>query len=152
MSDLNHWFPEEWEFQEQIAHSDFTAALPKKLLANPHGPTAYIGHLDNALLHGFDDPNDPGAIDSGSPRIAPFLTCVEKILGAHTVSEALNDMNAKYTKQAATIMRLNDQLQRENIKYWEYAAQLSDAFLTGVDARNFLLMGDPACAAKINQH
>ena len=148
MSDLNHWFPKGWKFEQQIAHDDFTAALPKKLLANPHGPVAYVGHLDNALLHGFENPDNPGAVKL-NPRLEPFYKCVQKIMLAHTVSEAMNDMNEKYSKQAAIIMRLNDQLKRGDIEDREYATQLSDAFLAGIDARNFLLMGDPACFASM---
>jgi len=147
MSDLNHWFPQNWGFPQQIAHDDFTSALPKKLLAHKRGPIAYIGHLDNALLHGFDDPDNPGT-DIQSPRIVPFLSCVEKILSSHSVSEAMNDMNEKYSSQAVKIMRLNDDHQKKDIEDSVYFTQLSDAFLTGIDARNFMLMGDPACFVK----
>lgn len=56
-SDFSHW---DVGYPETTAPEDFVAALPRSLLAHPRGPIAYIGHVDTAWLHGFDDPDDPG--------------------------------------------------------------------------------------------
>ena len=56
------------------APADFIASLPQKLIAHPRGPIIYIGHVDVALLHGFDDPAIAG-LEGGSdfPHITAGL-------------------------------------------------------------------------------
>ena len=54
-----HWLQEPTLNSER----DFVAALPKRLLAHPRGPIAFVGHVDTAWFHGFDDPNNPLTVE-----------------------------------------------------------------------------------------
>ena len=87
-----HWLGD----PELNSPSDFVAALPMKLLAHPRGPIAYVGHLDLAWLHGFNDPDDPHILDRWHPRIAPFVKAVDTLLQVRPVGLAMDDMNKKY--------------------------------------------------------
>ena len=71
-SDFMHWLGQ----PALNAEADFVAALPKRLLAHPRGPIAYIGHVDTAWLHGFDDPDSPLILDAYHERLRPFITAL----------------------------------------------------------------------------
>lgn len=83
-SGFSHWHP---AIRKVNAKADFVAALPKKLLSHPRGPIAYVGHLDVALLHGFDDPDNPIPLEGPwHPRIAPFKKALDLLLGVNPMA------------------------------------------------------------------
>ena len=133
------------------AKQDFVAALPKKLLAHPHGPIGFVGHLDIALLHGFEDPNNPGtAQDPWHARVAPFTNAVRNLLNVNPVGFALRDMNRRYNELNQNLTTFFDQLQRREIKVDATAQQrLTDTFLSRSDAQNYLIFGDPGARLRI---
>lgn len=53
----------------------FVAALPTRLLADPDGPLAVIGHLDPGFVHSFSDPQGAG----GERRVKLYKT-IESLL------------------------------------------------------------------------
>jgi len=81
---------------EQLAERDFIAALPKRLLAHPRGPIAFIGHLDTAFLHGFADASQPHTLDRWHARIAPFKKAVDRLLGVQPSGLAMEGINERY--------------------------------------------------------
>jgi hypothetical protein len=133
------------------AKQDFVAALPKKLLAHPHGPIGFVGHLDIALLHGFEDPNNPGtAQDPWHVRVAPFTNAVRNVLQLNPVGFAMRAMNRRYNELNQNLTTFFDQLQRRAVQVDAVMQQrLVDTFLSRSDAQNYLIFGDPGARLRL---
>ncbi|MBN1274368.1 MAG: hypothetical protein JXB26_19070 [Candidatus Aminicenantes bacterium] len=145
-SDFMHWMGE----NTFNAHEDFIAALPKKLLAHPHGPIAFIGHVDTAWLHGFDDPNNPYITGQCHPRISPFINALEMLLDLQPMGIALADMNKRYDICNALLTNTFDRMQKGLVqKTKEFREQLINTFITRSDAQNYMIFGDPAAHLRI---
>ncbi len=148
-SDFAHWDPQ--LANAFNAQADFVAALPKKLLAHPRGPILFIGHLDVALLQGFEDAENPGtAQDPWHARAEPFYRAVSDLLQVNpagiamgTLTQRSNDLNQRLTKTF-------DNLQRGKLKSNdELQEKLADLFLRRNDAQNYMIFGDPAARLRI---
>jgi hypothetical protein len=148
MSDFAHWdLP---EIPPVNASEDFVASLPKRLLAHPHGPVAFVGHVDVALLHGFDDPEAPEIIERWHSRLAPFRRAVERLLGRQPVGYAMADLNDRYSRTSAQLANTFDRLQKQTLKLTpEVHARLADAFLVRNDAQNYIVLGDPGASVRV---
>jgi len=145
-SEYSFWFGEE----PLVFASDFVAALPKRLLAHPKGPIAFIGHMDTALLHAFDDPNSPEIATRMHPRMSPFIRAVETLLKVQPVGLSMEDMNKRYDLGNATLTSTFDLLERGKIERTpQVMARLADTFLTRSDAQNYMVFGDPAARLNI---
>ncbi len=138
------------------ADEDFVAALPKRLLGHPRGPVAFVGHVDTAWLHGFDDPANPlpelGALYH--PRLEPFRTALdEALLERRPAGYALSDLAYRTALLSVNLADFFDGLQARgravaDITTAERRA-LADSFIRRNDAMFFLLLGDPAARARV---
>jgi hypothetical protein len=130
---------------EMNGHADFIAALPKRLLANPRGPVAFIGHADTAWLHGGDDPDSPQLTEPYDMRIAPFAQALNKLLRAEPVAHAMEDINQRYTVTNAQLSSVWDRLRRGRIQATSDSGRhLTSIFIARSDAQNYMVFGDPA--------
>jgi hypothetical protein len=147
-SDFAHWAP---QIAKVNAKADFVGAFPKKLLSHPRGPIAFVGHVDVAMLHGFDDPNNPIPLDGPwSPRIAPFKRSLDQMIGVNPMGIAMEDMNGRYNILNAQLTGLLDRLQRGKVKVnADFQERLVSSFLMRSDAQNYLIFGDPAAHLRI---
>lgn len=146
-SDYTHWLE---GVPKQYTDADFIAALPKKLLAHPHGPIAFIGHLDTAFLHGFADAEAPHTLDRWHKRIAPFVRAVNQLLGVQPSGLAMEDMHKRYSICNALITNTYDRQRRGKLKWdAELEARFLDTWITRSDAQNYMIFGDPAVRLRI---
>jgi hypothetical protein len=124
---------------------DFVAALPRKLASHPRGPVAYVGHVDLTWLHAFEDPDDVDSDAEWGPRMEPFVSAVERLLGPEPAGEAMEEMNKRYAAGNATLANIFDQQRRGPLpERPTFYRTLVKAFITRSDAQNQLLFGDPA--------
>lgn len=145
-SDFMHWLGN----PEINSKADFVASLPKKLLALPNGPVAFIGHLDTAWLHGFMDPALPELKERWDPRIAPFVRAVETLLQVQPGGLAMGPTNDKYNVTNAILSNVLDRMKRGTLEDTpEFQQRLSDTFITRSDAQNYMILGDPAARIRI---
>jgi len=145
-SDYSHWLDK----PELNCEQDFVAALPKKLLSHPRGPIAYVGHLDTAFLHGFDDPNNPYPAGRWHSRMSPFIKAVNGLLfDTQPIGLTMNEMNARYGIGNAQLSNFLDQVQRGKKTFEAYINWLVDTFITRSDAQNYMIFGDPAVRLRI---
>ncbi|MDM7935642.1 MAG: C25 family cysteine peptidase [Methanothrix sp.] len=135
-----------WELDPSLSYKTepFVAALPRRMIAHPRGPLAFIGHLDVAWLHGFDDPNDPDIQELWHPRMAPFVRAASILLEGLPVGLALVDMNKRYDLYNAKISTLLNGIKRGDVRPEDVAERLADAFINRSDAQNYMVYGDPA--------
>ncbi len=145
-SDFMHWIGSPGLNSKE----DFVAALPKRLLAHPRGPITFIGHVDTAWLHGFDDPNHPHLLERWHPRIAPYVNAVDTLLRVQPAGPAMAEMCKRYDIANAQLTGLVDRLKRGRLKEDdEFRARLASAFITRSDAQNYMILGDPAARLRI---
>ena len=146
-SDFMHWLGQ----PELNSKADFIAALPKKLLAHPHGPIVYVGHVDTAWLHGFDDPDNPFIFEKWDPRIAPFVFALNTLLKeVNPVGMALAEMNKRYDVNNAILTSALDRLKRKKMHITsDFYSKIADVFINRNDAQNYMVFGDPAVRLRI---
>jgi hypothetical protein len=146
-SDFMHWLGQE----EINAKADFVAALPKHLLAHPRGPIAFVGHVDTAWLHGFDDPNQPFPLEVWDKRISPFVQALNRLLTVEPVGRAMGTMNERYSTTNAILTGTYDKLQRGRMQPTpEFWSKLAETFITRSDAQNYMVFGDPGARVRIS--
>lgn len=149
-SDFTHWMGNGVE-KKQLVKEDFVSAIPKRLLANPRGPVAFIGHVDTAWLHGFVDPRDPEVVGRWSPRLAPFKHAVELLLAIQPPGVAMNDFNKQYDIGNAILANYLDRMRRKMVRRSHKARQnLVDQVIRRNDAQNYMVFGDPAVRLRIS--
>jgi hypothetical protein len=146
-SDYAHWLE---GVPKQYTDADFVAALPKKLLARPQGPIAFIGHLDTAFLHGFADAEAPHTLDRWHNRIAPFVKAVNQLLGVQPSGLAMEDMHKRYSICNALLTNTYDRQRRGKLKWSaELKTRFLDTWIIRSDAQNYMIFGDPAVRLRI---
>lgn len=149
-SDFTHWFfgPKGWSMPSTIAKAEFVSAIPKKLLAKRHGPIAYVGHVDTALLQGFDDLNNPEPIN-WNPRMRPYTEAVDELMNARPIGFAMTGMAERLNSENGVVANMLDSQKRGKVIDNKFYMDLSDHFLRRTDAQNFLIFGDPAVSLRL---
>jgi hypothetical protein len=129
---------------------DRISALPRKWLAHPRGPIAFIGHLDIALVFKGD-----AVYRGGFDPLAPFTWLVEAIcLRGHTVGYAMSGLRRTVANLSNLSLMLLDQHERRKrgirgrLASWILSRRgaVADKLIRKNDAGNLLLFGDPAAA------
>lgn len=158
VSGFSHWFEDVGNFvPARNAEQDFTAALPRALLSHPRGPVAFVGHLDVACLHGFDDAENPLEVELAGERwharLAPFVDALDRLLTVQPVGLALETMNKRYDLANGVLANLHDRLRRGTaVESPELLAKLAHTFILRSDAQNYMVLGDPAARLRLPSH
>ena len=135
---------------QKCADVDFVAALPKRLLAHPRGPIAYVGHVDTAFLHGFTDQHEPMLLERWHQRMQPFVFAVEQFLRTQPSGLAMEAMNNRYNISNALLTSAYDRQQRGTLKWTpETSRRFVDQWILRSDAQNYMVLGDPAARLRI---
>jgi hypothetical protein len=146
-SDYAHWLQ---GTPKQYGPADFTAALPKRLLAHPRGPIAYVGHLDTAFLHGFAEAEAPDILERWHNRVTPFVAAVDELLGVRPCGFAMRELASRYNVCNMVIANTYDRQKRGKL-IWkpELRKKFLDTWITRSDAQNYMVLGDPAAHLRI---
>jgi hypothetical protein len=149
-SDFFHWVKNPRLLNCRPA-SDFIAALPKKLLAHPQGPLAFIGHLDPAWIYSFANPKQIADDKGWGSRMSPFRQAVDQILKGGTVGYAMKKFNDIYAALSVKLVNTEDEFRSNPKKGQEsrWTRKLIDLWMTRNDTQNIIGLGDPAVKAKI---
>ncbi|MGW6130211.1 hypothetical protein ACWFNE_09310 [Cellulomonas sp. NPDC055163] len=121
------------------ADPPFVARLPQRLLAHPRGGClSFVGHVDRAwncsfLWKGLD------------PRIIRFTSCVDAYLAGAPIGLAMEYVNASYATSATDLVNLQHRMRSSGLNVPDRT--LAELWLATNDARNFLVLGDPAVRA-----
>jgi hypothetical protein len=139
-SDFAHWTT---DAKEANAPADFVSDLPRRLLAHPRGPVAFIGHVDLAWLQGFADPAEKAELEERiSPRLAPFKKLQEwAMVRRYPVGYAMSDIRTSFGALNDRVARTIDRAHRPGQTLDE--VKLADLFVRRNDLGNYLLHGDP---------
>jgi hypothetical protein len=124
--------------------------LPRKWLAHPRGPIAFIGHLDIALVFKGDT-----VYRDGFDPLEPFTWLVEAIcLRGHTVGYAMSGLRRTVANLSNLSLMLLDKHERGKrgirgrLASWVPSRRgaVAEQLIRKNDAGNLLLFGDPAAA------
>ncbi len=149
LSEYAHWLGQPGQ-ETRNTERDFVAALPKRLLAHPRGPIAFIGHLDTAFLHGFADAEAPEILDRWHTRIQPFVSALRMLLEVQASGLAMQGMNERYSTLNALLTNTYDRVQRGRMQWTpESRARFLDSWITRGDAQNYMVYGDPAARLRL---
>jgi hypothetical protein len=128
---------------ERIAERPSVAALPQRLLSHPQGGAlAVIGHVERAWGYSIR-PLGPDfkPIPTVPPQVTPFRNCLGRILAGEPVGHATKDISDKYAIQAAELL---SKLDNGASGPPPADADLAWTWVERNDARNYILLGDPA--------
>lgn len=149
MSEYAHWLVQPNQ-ETRNTDRDFVAALPKRLLAHPRGPIAFIGHLDTAFLHGFADVAAPETLDRWHNRIQPFVSAVRMLLEVQASGLAMQSMNERYSTLNALLANTYDRIQRGKMQWTQGSVnRFLDSWITRGDAQNYMVFGDPGVCLRL---
>ncbi len=120
---------------QELAPKPMLAHLPKRMLGKPiGGALAVIGHVDRAYGYSFIW---PGA--GAQPQI--FASTLARLLNGHPVGSAMRYMSDRYSDLSAN---LHHALARYREHDPESVEELAKSWTAYVDARSYIVIGDPA--------
>ena len=117
------------------ADEPFLSRLPQRLLT--HGAAAVIGHVDRAWKASFlyDEEQE------GSGDIEVFKEITSLLLDGYRAGHAIGPMGRRYAALSAGVLNQQLRLLRGQTVDKKH---LGDLWMRSNDARNYLLLGDPA--------
>jgi hypothetical protein len=116
-----------------------TARLPQRLLAK--GALAVLAHIDRAWAFSFQT-------DQGKPQIQDFRSVLELLLTGNRIGQATDDFNRRWSVLASELSMLVEE-QEANGTMAGTAATLANRWIARDDARNYLILGDPAVCLRV---
>ena len=119
----------------EIAPKPFLAALPQRLLSHPNGSAlALVGHVDRAWGYSF-------YWGSAKRQLAVFESAFNLLLNGFPIGAALDPFNIRYAEISAN---LNDLLEDISFGKKYEPRELAGIWTANNDARNYVIIGDPA--------
>jgi hypothetical protein len=120
-----------------LAPAPIVASLPQRLLAK--GALAVIGHVDRAFSYGFED-----AIGTPQPQL--LRSPLEYLMQGKRVGVAADPLNLQWSALAAQLgLLLSDGSQNSS------PAALANLYIARDDARNYMVLGDPAVRLRTSE-
>ncbi|MEZ4673991.1 MAG: hypothetical protein R2932_07070 [Caldilineaceae bacterium] len=120
--------------RKATAARPFVANLPKRLLGHPNGGAlAVVSHVDRAWSYSFRQ--------NTTPQTTVFEGALKRLLRGQPLGWALEYFNARYGELAAD---LNNEINRLRWGNHFEAYQIAALWTENHDARNYVVLGDPA--------
>lgn len=117
-----------------VASEPFISALSQRLLAHPNGSAlAVLGHVDRAWTRSFG-----GSAGHGFTHIESLF---KNLLDGHPVGSGMDWMHERFAEQST---RLTNIMNPHGERHEAKAAEVARLWRANNDARNFVVLGDPA--------
>jgi hypothetical protein len=113
------------------------ARLPQRLLAR--GALAVLAHIDRAWAFSFQT-------DRGKPQVQEFRDVLEKLLSGNRIGQATDVFNMRWSVLAAVLQETAEINEFKPVP----ASNLANRLVARDDARNYLILGDPAVRLRVD--
>jgi hypothetical protein len=118
-----------------LAPVDFVANLPRRLLAHPRGGAlAVVGHVDTAIETSF-------TWGLNGPLNTEYKSLVAQLMDGVPVGHAMDGFGARYGVLEVQLGRYRDDIEYGGTPK---ASDVAAVWAAKVDARSFVIVGDPA--------
>lgn len=130
----------DFDFSAPLSRSrlrPFLARLPQRLLGHPSGGAlAVIAHIDRLWMRTYQQE------DQDTSDIDLYLDLMSRLMGGYSVGAAVELLNQRYVRIAAL---LQERLQGVFFYQHKPDTDMLEAMMSrSLEARNFILLGDPA--------
>jgi hypothetical protein len=125
---------------KKIADKPFLSRLPQRLLGHPHGGAlAVLAHVERAWAYSFQGLR-------GGPQIQGFRDVIGRLLNGQRIGHATDMFNLRWAAIATEL----SEMQADLAKGADIALRkLGNLWISRDDARNFLILGDPAVRLRV---
>ncbi|MBK7828404.1 C25 family cysteine peptidase [Nannocystis sp.] len=119
-----------------LAPVDFVANLPRRMLSHPNGGAlAVVGHVDAAIETSFTLGLDGPTLNT------EYKSLVAQLLSGMPIGHAMDGFGARYGVLEVQLGRFREKVEFRGVPK---AADVASVYATKVDARAFVIVGDPA--------
>jgi hypothetical protein len=138
---LDNFAVQQYEKPEPIAPQAFVARLPQRLLSHPWGGAlAVIGHVERVWSYSFLEPR------LTLPRVEAFVQMARRLLEGQPVGLAMEYLNARYGLAATDWLPF---AMRQDAYEKVDRSEFAQAQTAAIDARNYVIVGDPAARLSV---
>ena len=124
----------------RIAPEPFFARLPQQILAHPNGGAlAVLAHIERAWAYAFQGPR-------GGSQVQGFRDVLGRLLRGERIGQATDMFNLRWAALSTDLSELQDDLRRGiDVPL----RKLGNLWIARDDARNFMVLGDPAVRLRV---
>lgn len=119
-----------------LMDAPIVARLPQRMLAT--GALAVLAHIDRAWAFSFQS-------DRGKPQAQEFRNVLERVLAGDRIGQATDTFNMRWSVLSADLQMLVEEHQVNDVP----APNLANRWVARDDARNYLILGDPAVRLRV---
>ena len=125
---------------KRIADKPFLSRLPQKLLGHPNGGAlAVLAHVERAWAYSFQG-------QRGGSQIQGFRDVIGRLLSGQRIGQATDMFNLRWAAIATELSDMQADLARGSDVSLR---RLGNLWVSRDDARNFVLLGDPAVRLRV---